>query len=266
MSTLTQLQENFPVTIKRKNLFIYALISLWMLSMIGLPIVKWVFGTDIIPLGVTLSAVLQAVTMFAIVQYSWGFKRTGIVFLVVAVLTWAAEAVGSRTGFPFGHYNYTEMLQPQIAHVPLLIPIAWFMMLPAAWAVAQLLVGKQDTLRKQIAFILVSASALTAWDLFLDPQMVDWGFWVWENPSGYFGIPWINYFGWLLTAAVVTIVVRPAALDPLPLLVVYGTVWFLQSFGQFFFWGQPGPAIVGFIVMGSFFVLATRKYIKAQIS
>lgn len=262
MSTLTQIQQNSSISITRNNLLVISLITLWVLSMIMLPIAKWLWGTDVIPTGVTLSAVLQAVTVFVIVRASWGLRRTTITFALVAFLTWGAEAIGSRTGFPFGHYNYTDMLQPQFAHVPLLIPIAWFMMLPAAWTVAQLITGKRNTIRKQIMFIVVSAIALTAWDLFLDPQMVAWGFWVWENPSGYFGIPWINYFGWLLTAAVVTAVVRPAELNPVPLLFIYGTVWFLQSFGQFFFWDQMGPAIIGFVVMGSILALALRKLVS----
>jgi hypothetical protein len=51
-----------------------------------------------------------------------------------------------------------------------LVPLAWLMMLPPAWAVARLVAGGPG-----IAFILTAALAFTAWDLFLDPQMVAWG-------------------------------------------------------------------------------------------
>ena len=47
------------------------------------------------------------------------------------MIGWTAEAIGSKTGFPFGAYHYTDRLQPQLLGVPLLIPLAWLMMLPA---------------------------------------------------------------------------------------------------------------------------------------
>ena len=174
----------------------------------------------------------------------------------VAVLTWGAEFIGHNTGLPFGEYSYTSSLQPQIAGVPLLIPVAWFMLLPSSWVMAQLIVGERNSVFKHIAFILVSALALTVWDLFLDPQMVAWGFWEWANPSGYFGIPYINYFGWFLVSALVTFVVRPPKLDTFPFALIYGIVWFLQMIGQGVIWQQIGPAIVGTIAMGSIMLVA----------
>ena len=43
--------------------------------------------------------------------------------------------------------------------------------------------------------------------------MVAWSLWLWDDPSGftYFGIPWINYAGWLLAGVTITIFI---ARDP----------------------------------------------------
>jgi len=234
----------------------YTLLLIWLLTMIALPIGRWVLGDTIIPTGVTLAAILQAAAVFSMVLPQWGWKRSTQTLLIIAILTWGAEFIGHRTGFPFGDYHYTEQLQPQIAGVPLLIPIAWFMLLPSSWVMAQLIVGERTNWQKQALFVIVSAAALTAWDLFLDPQMVGWNFWQWENPSGYFGIPWSNYLGWLLVAALVTAVVNPPELKPMPLALVYGIVWFLQTVGQAVFWGQVGPAVVGSLAMGSILIFA----------
>lgn len=100
---------------------------------------------------------------------------------------------------------------------------------------------------------------MTAWDLFLDPQMVAWGLWVWTQPGGYFDIPWINFLGWLLASALITAVVRPGPLPTRPLMLIYGITWLLESLGLLFFWGLPGPALVGFAGMGSLLWLAFMK-------
>ncbi len=222
-------------------------ITAWVLSMIALPILRWLFGSVAINWGVLAAALLQVSAVFVILVRHWGWRRTTWTLLLIAGITGLAEIIGSKTGIPFGQYAYTERLQPQVAGVPVLIPLAWFMMLPPAWAVAQAAVGRQN----RLLFIFVSALALTAWDFFLDPQKVAWGFWVWaESSGGYFGIPWVNFLGWLLVASLVTYLARPASVPLRPLLLIYVIVWLLQAIGQLFFWDLPGPAIVGFMAMG----------------
>jgi putative membrane protein len=139
--------------------------------------------------------------------------------------------------------------------VPLLIPLAWLMMFPAAWAVAYRIVGRWGG----VPFVIVSALAMTAWDLFLDPQMVAWGLWTWAEPGGYFGIPWQNYLGWLLATALITAAVRPGDLPTGPFLLIYIVTWLLETIGLLFFWGLPGPALVGFVGMGSLIWLARQQ-------
>jgi lycopene beta-cyclase len=245
------------IHISRSELPGYVLIVLWVLTMISLPILRWIFGDVVLPIGTNTAAVFQGSAVFVLVWQQWGFQRTMNTFALVAIVTWVAEAIGQTTGFPFGAYHYTDILQPQILNVPLLIPIAWFMLLPSAWVMGQQIIGKQDTWQKRTAFISISAAALTAWDLFLDPQMVAWRFWLWDNPNGaYFGIPISNYIGWFLVAALVTFLAQPAPLKPMPLALIYAIVWFLQSIGQAVFWGQIGPALVGCAAMGGILLLA----------
>lgn len=236
---------------------VLVMLTVWVLTMISLPIVRYVWGEVGVQWGIVLGVGLQAAIVLLILYQAWGAARTLLTALGVSAFAWAAEAVGASTGVLFGAYHYTDKLQPQLAHVPLLIPLAWLMMLPAAWAVAQRLTGSTRGWR----FVVMSATALTAWDLFLDPQMVAWGLWVWENPGGYFGIPWHNYLGWLVVSAAMTLLLRPPKLPVLPLLLIYTITWLLEAIGLLAFWGLPGPALVGFVVMGLLVVLAwsTKK-------
>ncbi|MBX3015225.1 MAG: carotenoid biosynthesis protein [Caldilineaceae bacterium] len=228
----------------------------WVLTMIAIPIVRWTVGDVALPWGVLLSVGLLALAVITALGQHWGWRPTMGVVAVIAPFAWGLEWLGSTTGLPFGVYHYTETLQPQLAGVPLVIPFAWFMMLPPAWAVASYLTSGRMGSR----FVLLSAAAFTAWDLFLDPQMVAWGYWVWAEPGGYFGIPWINFGGWFLGATLLTLLVLPrlrAGGLPQPLLlIIYAITWFLQSIGQLFFWQMPGPALCGSLGMGFFLLLA----------
>ena len=235
------------------------LLGAWLVTMIAIPILRWTLGDGVLHRGVTLSVCLLAATVITLLWQAWGAGPTVRLVGLVAPLAWGLEWVGSTTGFPFGVYHYTDRLWPQLAGVPLLIPLAWLMMLPSAWAVASVIVGGQRDWR----FVLVSAAAFTAWDLFLDPQMVSWGYWVWAMPGGYFGIPWINFGGWFLGAALLTLIVRPPTLPQAGLILVYAVTWFLQTVGQFVFWQMPGPALAGGLGMGFFLLLA---YLRAQQS
>ncbi|MBN2386141.1 MAG: carotenoid biosynthesis protein [Anaerolineales bacterium] len=246
---------------------ILIMLAVWALTFISLPIVRWALGDESLRIGIEIGVLTQVATVIVILWRAWKPGRVLGLAASVAILAWAAEYLGSTTGLPFGRYHYTELLQPQVGKVPVLIPLAWLMMLPPSWAVASLIfpfppggVGRRR--KGQLIFALLSALAMTAWDLFLDPQMVAWGFWTWEVPSGYFGIPWTNFLGWLLVAFLVTLIIRPRDLPVSPLAAVYCITWFLESFGQLFFWDLPGPAVCGFLGMGAVLFWAFLRQIQ----
>jgi putative membrane protein len=255
--------------IPRADMPQYMLIGGWVLSMIALPIGLWTIGDAAQAYGTTASVILLVSATSSVMAKAWGWRRAVRAAIMVALLGWAIEFVGSKTGFPFGSYNYTAALQPQAFGVPLLIPLAWLMMMPPAWAVAQCIVyGKgEPTIHpyKRVLFLLMTALAFTAWDLFLDPQMVNWGFWVWHDPGtmNYFGIPFVNFIGWMLAAVLMTLAVNPprfARTHLSLLLAIYGITIFLQTVGVGIFWGMPGAAVCGCLAMSACLLAALRSY------
>jgi len=235
-------------------LAVQALTGLWTLEMISVPILKWTGGARAERVGIVVGVLLQAAAVLALLATAWSLPRVLGVAAVVVALSWLVEFVGSHTGLPFGRYHYTPRLQPQLGGVPWLIPLAWLMMLPPSWAVATLITGGAS----RWLTALVAGAVFTAWDLFLDPQMVHWGFWEWEQPGGYFGIPWLNFVGWILASAVMTAIIGPTGLPLLPLFIVYILTWLLETIGQAAFWGLRGSALVGFLAMGLAVALAGR--------
>lgn len=236
----------------------WPLLVAWVATLLTMPMVQWMAGHPGLIAGAMLGVLFQASLVMLFVAQAAGFGRAARLAIAVVTLAWGFEALGAHTGIPFGAYHYTAALQPQLLGVPLLIPLAWLMMLPPAWAVAQRITGRSSG----PAFVAVSALAFTAWDLFLDPQMVHWGLWVWDAyplPGAYFGIPLVNFAGWLLVSALITALVRPPALPDQPLVIIYALTWLIETAGQVLFWQLYGPAACGFMAMGVFALWAWRR-------
>ena len=174
-------------------------------------------------------------------------------FVVVTVgAGFAAEAVGTATGVPFGAYAYAGTLGPRLLDVPLVIPLAWAMFGYPALLVGQRLAGSAT------GAALLGGAALASWDLFLDPMMVGDGHWAFASPTpalpGAPGIPLTNYAGWLLVAVLMLgllqLLPRLDADDRQPAALFLWT-WAGSVVANAVFLGRPIVALVGGVAMGS---------------
>jgi putative membrane protein len=186
------------------------------------------------------------------------YGRTFLVrFASVALITtFVIEVLGVETSFPFGTYEYdAERLGLSVLGVPLLIPFAWFMMLYPSWLISR------DLIKSKYLAILTGALLMSTWDLYLDPQMVNEGYWVWFiDGIATKDIPLTNFFGWFLSTAIIFTllsfvlksnksVVSNATPYSLVLWVWLGS--FLVNIVPVSpFFNQPAVAISGFIGMG----------------
>ena len=224
--------------------------GIWVLVIIATPIALWTMGQLGLLAALQAGVLTQVVTVLLVLVRAGLLRQALLTGAAVPLLGWVVEYFGQASGFPFGSYHYTPLLQPQLAGVPVLIPLAWLMMMPPAWAVALVIVGAQPGWRARLMRAAVAALAFTAWDLFLDPQMVAWNAWVWAEPGAYFGIPLLNFAGWLLVAFCVSLLLAPDWLPPAPLLMIYAITCVLQTIGQLLFWQLAGPGVAGLAGMG----------------
>lgn len=136
----------------------------------------------------------------------YGAKAMGVFVVVCLVVSNFFENLSIVTGFPFGHYHYTEALGPKFFLVPVTIGGAYFGAGYLAWSVARVLLGR---LTRRIdsfarwALPLVAGFLMASWDFMLDPSAstIDRD-WIWEHGGGFFGVPFENYLGWLLTVVI----------------------------------------------------------------
>lgn len=222
--------------------------------------ILWILVPDSWRDATTIAGVLLFFLASISHAIAWRGARWAAGFLaLVSVVTFGAEAFGTHTGLLFGDYTYDDRLGPMIADVPLLIPLAWAMMAYPVWLAAS------RTFRRPAMRVLHASALLTAWDLFLDPQMVAEGHWTWHEVDvslpGIPGIPLSNYLGWFLVSTVVMTGLAlwdrlsatwpgPAASDdrvPAAMLLwVYGS----NVLAGAAFWGRPWVSLIGGLTMG----------------
>jgi putative membrane protein len=132
------------------------------------------------------------------------WRRGVLVAALILLLAWAVEHIGVITGFPFGTYSYTDVLAPKIAGVvPLAIPFAWLLVVPAAVGITEHLLFKPHT--STLTRVLMAALFALLLDITIEPVAVHInGYWVWDHDSvgGYYGVPPSNFVAWWGTSVV----------------------------------------------------------------
>jgi putative membrane protein len=175
----------------------------------------WMGGALLIVQGALMG--LWLVLNFA----RWGAAAAGL----IVALSWLVEHVGATTGFPFGTYTYTNVLQPQIIGVvPLAIPFAWLLIVGAAVGATEQVLKRDgrslgDDGRVSVTKVLMAASCALLLDVTIEPFAVNINrYWVWANSgnSSYYGIPASNFAAWWVTSVILVLVLlnrrRAAAL------------------------------------------------------
>jgi uncharacterized membrane protein len=179
---------------------------------------------------------------------------------VVVLLSLGMELLGTSTGIPFGPYGYGSHLGPKVLElVPVVIPLSWFLMLYASLSIA-LRFGRGPG-----TTAILAALGLLAWDVLMDPTMsAVFPFWSWHQGGLYYGMPLLNWFGWLVTGVLIASAMQRvagpglAALghERLPLVIyalngLFPLALALQH-------GLVGAALLGGAVMTLFLVSAVR--------
>lgn len=214
---------------QRKNVFLLGLaitfLALFIYSSIIRPLLEPLF-TELprIPGGIGIKTLFMMLFSIFHAAYVLGWRHTLLFFGITVAVSWSYEHVGVETGLIYGAYHYTDALGLKLGHVPIIIPIAWFMMIYPSYIIANLIgSGRQMMTRDkkknnnnpitlvQILWLsFLSAVIMTAWDLVVDPYLSGptERAWIWEDGGQYFGVPLHNFGGWLLTTFTIYFIFR----------------------------------------------------------
>lgn len=143
--------------------------------------------------------------LFCLLHGAIVYRWRGILtfFLLCVGIGNLFENLSIHTGFPFGHYHFTDVMGPKLFAVPVLLGLAYVGMGYISWTVARVILGDPgETLTGSRLFTrpLVAAFVMVAWDF---SQEAVWanlvGAWRWHEGGAFFGVPLTNFFGWYVT-------------------------------------------------------------------
>ncbi|MBL8182337.1 MAG: isopentenyl-diphosphate Delta-isomerase [Blastocatellia bacterium] len=150
-----------------------------------------------------LNVVLFAIPAFWVTRRWLGWFDSFALWIALGLYAIGIETLAIYTGFPYGHFGYSELLGAKLFGVtPWTVFLAWTPLMLGAYGLA----GNIST--NVFARILLSSVITTAFDLVLDPGAVRLGFWQYDGGGWWYGVPWSNFGGWLITATTGAVVIE----------------------------------------------------------
>ncbi|MBK7394551.1 MAG: isopentenyl-diphosphate Delta-isomerase [Chloracidobacterium sp.] len=200
-----------------------------------------------------INVILFAIPVFWATVMWLGRRDAVLLFGILGVLALAIETSAMITGFPYGHFGYSELLGYRLFGLtPWTVFLAWTPLVLAAYGIAARLVtgGRLWAVR----MILVSI-ILVVFDLVLDPGAVKIGFWRYEGGGAFYGVPMSNFAGWLFSGAVGAAVLEiftffRKPLLPAPAQLISSTFFIIFFWSAIaFFSGMWIPVMIGMVVL-----------------
>jgi uncharacterized membrane protein len=155
-----------------------------------------------VPLILTVVLHVLPPMLFALLhgRMLWSWRGILAFFAICSVVSGTVEKIGITTGFPFGHYYFTDAMGPKISGVPIFLGLAYLGMGYLSWVIASLILGWEQrdfTGWRVVALPAFAALVMTSWDFCMDPV---WSTivraWIWTDGGSYFGVPISNFAGW----------------------------------------------------------------------
>ena len=180
-----------------------------------------------VPMLAVVSLHVLPPLVFSLIHGAMFCRVRGILAFVsiCLVIGGVFEYVGVRTGFPFGHYYFTDLMGPKLSVVPIFLGLAYVGMGYLSWMLAVVILGgvRNPISGSQVVTLpLVAAFIMVAWDLSMDAV---WSTvlhaWIWVDGGAYFGVPVTNFLGWYLTVFVIyqlfALYLKERSAGPIPL-------------------------------------------------
>lgn len=142
--------------------------------------------------------------------------------LLILAISGTVQAVGTRTGIPFGLFTYTDAAGARLFNLlPWTIPLLWLLVILNCRGVARLILRPWRKVRVYGFWVMGIACLLAAlFGLGLEPFAARVNrYWIWQTPAKsltWYGAPWVTFFGWAMTALLILAFATPWLINKRP--------------------------------------------------
>lgn len=207
----------------------------------------------------SISVIIFAVPSYYALIKARGWKNSVVILGALGAYALILESVALKYGFPYGKFFYSNTLGNKLfgltpwtvafAYPPILLLAYWF-------------VRKRND--KFLVVTLGTALAAMICDVVLDPAAVRLGFWRWDNPGFFYGVPLVNFLGWLLSGFIGAVLLYKlyGKSKPVPALAYSGLaiLWFWTWVNV---WKQQWiPAVLGIFIS----VYLTQQILRNMVT
>ncbi len=170
-----------------------------------------------------LLVVLTTATLLASLTRQLPGQNVMLASVIIAFLASAVQTLGALTAIPFGPYVYTDKIGQQLFHpLPWAVPLVWVAVILASRGVARLMLRPwRKTQTYGFRLIGLTTLLVVLLDVGLEPFATRVKhLWFW-NPTklkfDWYSTPWINFFGWAVTALLILAFATPSLINKKPM-------------------------------------------------
>lgn len=134
--------------------------------------------------------------------YKWlGMKQAFVFLLILSIYAISIETIALITGFPYSSFHYNHLIGYQIGgYAPYTVPFAYVPIILGCLYLASIITTNK------IKFVLSSTFFVLITDMMLDPAAVALNFWTYETNGLYYGVPLMNFLGWIITGVIASLI------------------------------------------------------------
>jgi putative membrane protein len=130
-----------------------------------------------------------------------GLKKSLIILIVLSIYAISIETFAIVTGFPYSSFHYTEMIGYKIfGYTPYTVPFAYVPLFLGCFYLSMM--RTNDTKK----MVIITTLLVLATDFVLDPAAVALKFWVYTSNGIFYGVPLMNFLGWILSGFLASLI------------------------------------------------------------
>ena len=132
---------------------------------------------------------------------SLGWKKALKLVLILSIYAIFIESFAIITGFPYSNFQYTDLIGFKLFGLtPYTLPFAYVPLFIGCFYLSSL------KFTNKWKIIIFSTFLVLMADLVLDPAAVALKFWIFDTSGVFYGVPLMNFAGWILTGFLASLI------------------------------------------------------------